>query len=187
MLRLSALALAVALGASSLESIPLRWKPTDKSPGLYTDAARTFGSRTVTVNPFTDTREDKALIGRNIERSTPKLVTTRDDVGAFCAARIGDLLRQGGVRVVPEGGEVVVDGEVSRYHVEEENTYEGDVILKLRVSAGGKEVWTGVVAGHASRFGRSYKEENYMETLSDSLMRAVEEFVSDSKLASAIK
>ena len=48
--------------------------------------------------------------------------------------------------------------------------------------AGGKELWSGLVTGEAKRWGRSYNEENYMETLSDALVRAIDGFLSDPQL-----
>jgi hypothetical protein len=41
------------------------------------------------------------------------------------------------------------------------------------VDAGGKPVWRGTVMGEATRWGRSYKLENYYEAISDSLLDAV--------------
>jgi hypothetical protein len=61
----------------------------------------------------------------------------------------------------------------------ETNTYKGEVRLKLTVKRADKEEWIGVAAGTSSRFGRSYKAENYYETLSDALLEASERAVRD--------
>jgi hypothetical protein len=51
--------------------------------------------------------------------------------------------------------------------------YKGDVRMVVTLTdANGKSLWTGTTGGSASRFGRSYKAENYFEALSDSLIEA---------------
>jgi hypothetical protein len=73
---------------------------------------------------------------------------------------------------VTEGGDVVVGGEILEFMVIETNTYKGEVRLKLAVNRGGKIAWAGVASGTSSRWGRSYRAENYYETISDSLLEA---------------
>jgi hypothetical protein len=186
MLRLSTLALLLALGASKLENVQLRWKPTDQPGELRNLAVQAFKDRKVVVKPFTDTRQDKALIGQNTEDSTPRNVTTMDDVGAFCSTQLGELLKESGVSVAAEGGGVVITGKVMRFMVDEGNMYQGTVALNLTISAKGKEIWNGIVTGESKRWGRSYKYENYMEAISDALMRATEALLRDPKLMAAI-
>jgi hypothetical protein len=188
MVRLTALALALTLGASKLNSVPLRFTPTDSVAAAVNQAARVFRGRKVEVEPFTDVREDKGLIGRNSEDDRPKDVTTREDVGGFCAARLHDLLRQAGVEVVAQGGDLVISGDVSRFMVEETDRYRGTVTLRLAVrDASGNELWSGQLSGDSDRFGRSYKYDNYMETLSDALLRLSAAFFGDAELGKAIR
>ena len=61
----------------------------------------------------------------------------------------------------------------------ETNTYKGEVRLKVSAKRGEKEEWVGVASGTSSRFGRSYKADNYYETLSDALLEAAERAVKD--------
>ncbi len=185
MLRVSTVALLLALGGyPRLEGVPLRWKPTESTAQVLNQAARTFKEKKVQVLPFTDGRDDRALIGRNTEDKTPKDVTTKDDVGAWCSSRLADLLKQAGVSVVDEGAEVVISGEVSRFMVDESDRYRSAVSLKVSVKDGtGKELWAGRVSGDADHWGRSYKEENYMEGLSDSLLAAASALFTDPELS----
>jgi hypothetical protein len=188
MLRLSSLVLVLALGASGLDGVSLRFKPTDESGPVLKDLSRVFKAKKVTVQPFTDARQDKQLIGRNTQKSTPRDVTTKDDVGAWCSGQLSELLSQAGVAVVPEGGELVITGQVTRFMMDEENTYRGVVALNLTVkNAEGTELWSGLVAADAKRWGRSYKEENYMETLSDAFLRAVSALLTDPALSSKLE
>jgi len=180
----AALVLLLALGASRLDGIPLRWKPTDDTSQLLSDVSRTFKLRKVKVKPFTDMREDKQLIGRNTEDETPRTVTTQDDVGAWCSTQLSGLLREAGVPVVDEGAQLVISGKVTRFMVDEAETYRGAIAMLVTVQdAKGKQLWSGVVTGESKRWGRSYKADNYMEALSDAYVRAATAFVTDPKLS----
>lgn len=184
MLRLSTVALLFALGASKLDGVPLRWKPTESTAAVLNQAARAFRGKKVQVVPFTDAREDHALVGRNTEDRTPKDVTTRDDVGAWCSSRLVHLLKQAGVPVADEGAELVVSGQVTRFMVDEDDRYRGAVTLELSVrDTAGTELWS----GDSDHFGRSYKEENYMEGLSDSFLRAASGLFTDPALGSKLQ
>ncbi len=185
---LTAALLAAFWTQKPLQDVPLRWKPTNSAAEVLNDASRTFKEKKVQVLPFTDARDDKALIGRNTEDEKPRDVTTKDDVGAWCAARLTDLLKQAGVPVVTEGADVVLSGEVTRFMVEESNRYRGTVALRISVrDASGKELWRGTVSGDNDRFGRSYKEDNYLETLSDSLLAAAGGLFTDPDLRSKVQ
>lgn len=188
MLHLTTVTLLLALGAPKpLTGVALRWKPTDSTAKVLNEAARTFKDRKVQVLPFTDARDDKALIGRNTEDDEPRDVTTRDDVGGWCSQRLTELLRQAGVQVVTEGAEVVLSGEVTRFMVDEGDRYRGAVSLKLSARAGDKEIWRGLVSGDNDRFGRSYKVDNYMETLSDSFLAAASGLFTDPELRAKLQ
>ncbi len=189
MLHASTLALLLALGAPKpLDGVPLRWKPTESTAKVTNLAARAFKEKKVQVLTFTDGRDDRALIGRNTEDKTPKDVTTKDDVGGWCSGRLTDLLKQAGVPVVSEGADLVISGQVTRVMVDESDRYRGAVSLKLSVrDAAGKELWSGLVAGDSDHFGRSYKEENYMEGLSDSLLGAASALFTDPDLKARLE
>jgi hypothetical protein len=68
---------------------------------------------------------------------------------------------------------VVVSAAVANYKVVEKDTYKGQLNLIVEIRAHGKLVWKGSALGEATRWGRSYKLENYFEALSDSLVDAV--------------
>jgi hypothetical protein len=183
MLRTASLVVVLALGASGLHDIPLRWTPTEKTAKVLNQAARAFGTRKVALVPFTDARENRALVGRNTEKQPYREVTTSTDVGAWCTERFAVLLQQAGVPVVAEAPELVIAGRVTAFFVDEGSEYRGLVTLQLQVTdAAGNILWSGLVAGDANHFGRSYKEENYMETLSDSLLSAASAFFSQPEL-----
>ena len=80
--------------------------------------------------------------------------------------------------VVDSGATHVLKAELKQFYVEEIDTYKGDVRMAVTLTnAAGTPVWQGITEGSASRFGRSYKAENYYEALSDSLIEATTNLV----------
>jgi hypothetical protein len=166
--------LSVSLLASSkaklLEHIPLEWKPTSDLRLGTTP----MSSSTVTIGTFTDGRENKEAIGENREEEEPRPVTTSDDVGAFVGLHIRQLFDEAGFKTLDANGAVTITGEVKKFFAREGNTYKSEVTLQLSVSdQQGKILWKGLASGEATRFGRSYKAENYYEVLSDAVVNTV--------------
>ena len=88
----------------------------------------------IQVQGFADTRSDKAKFGESQEGKVPKPVTTSGSVAEFCTENFRNALKQYGLTVVPNGGDVVVGGEILEFMVIETNTYKGEVRLKLTVN-----------------------------------------------------
>jgi Uncharacterized lipoprotein len=170
----SLLLLSISLVASSkttlLEHIPLEWRPTSKLQLSTTQMTEA----TVSIANFIDGRDNKEAIGENREGDEPKPVTTSDDVGAFVGVHIRQLFDEAGIKTVDGAGAVTIKGEVKKFFVREGSTYKSEVALQLTVSdPDGKTLWKGLASGEATRFGRSYKAENYYEVLSDALVNTV--------------
>ncbi len=188
MAHIPAVVMMLALGAQSLDNVPLTWKPTDDTHEVTNAASRALNTRKVLLKHFTDVRESKRLIGRNTEdKNKVKEVTTKDEVGVWVAIQLGKVLKGAGVPVVEKDGNLVISGEITRFFVDESNVYRGVVAMNLTVAdASGKKLWTGLAMGEAKRWGRSFKEENYMEALSDALLHAAKEWVSNPQFVAAI-
>lgn len=174
---LAALSMAgAACAADKLEGIPLKWKPTSTiGKGLALDLTD-LGDATVQIDRFTDARKDTSgLIGENREDAVPKKVTTPDSVADFVTNNLRQLMAKVGLNVVESGGDAIVGGEIRSFFVEETSTYLGEVSVRVTVKdKNGKTRWTGASSGSSKRFGRSYKADNYYETLSDALIEATE-------------
>ncbi len=165
-----------ASSADKLTGIPLVWKAT-KPVSKYGSVTLTgIADVQLRLQPLGDGREDRSKIAENREgekKGKIRTVTTSADVAAFCTEHLEKALKEIGLRVSRDKGDVTLTGEVARFFVTERNTYVGDVRLKLRlVGAGDRELWSGVASGSEEHFGRSYKAENYYETFSDSLLAA---------------
>ena len=183
----ASLLLTVSLAASSktklLEHIPLEWRPTSELR---------LGTTQMTASPvavvaFTDDRDNKESIGENREADDLKPVTTSDDVGAFVSTHIRQLFDQAGIKTVDSNGAVTIKGEVKKFFVREGNTYKSEVAIHLTViDQGGKTLWNGLASGEATRFGRSYKAENYYEVLSDAVVNTVSSMLQAGEFQKAI-
>ncbi len=184
---LASLLLSVSLVASSktklLEHIPLQWRPTSD---LRLGTAQMTASP-VTIATFTDGRDNREVIGENREDDDPKPVTTSDDVGAFVSTHIRQLFNQAGIKTVDSNDGVTIHGEVKRFFAREGNTYKSQVAIHLTViDQNGKTLWNGLASGEATRFGRSYKAENYYEVLSDAVVNTVSSMLQAADFQKAI-
>ena len=160
--------------AAGLQNIPLQWKPTSSFSQMGTiDLSGGTIATKIHFDPLVDTRQNPTLVAENREKAEVRQVTTSSDVAAFVTDHLKDTVRNAGLSVVDAAADVTVSGEIRKFFVAEDSTYNGEISLMIHVKDGaGKELWSGVINGDATRFGRSYKAENYFEVMSDMLLRA---------------
>jgi hypothetical protein len=184
------LAAGAAAAPKPLENIPLVWKPTDTLAALGPlNLSGAVISTALHVDLLVDTRNNPSLVAENRENSDRVLpVTTSGNVAAFVTDHLRETLHVGGLNVVDGPGDMTLSGEIRQYFVTETSTYHSDLSLVLRLKdAQGKEIWSGAATGAADRFGRSYKAENYYETLSDAVIRAAHNLLSNPSFADAFQ
>jgi hypothetical protein len=193
-----ALVLAAALSLDCVRvtgpmRIPLRWAPTDDLR-LPAEAADALGSQAINVGSFVDVRAERGSIGKNIEaRIGAKdkdvwLVSTPDDVAAFLAGRFREVLKANGIATVSSGSKRIIKAEVQRYYVTEGGTYEAEVVLRFTVEdRAGRKLWQGIGQGHANRWGRSYSEENYQQSLCNAFLEATKDLMRREKFLDAFR
>jgi len=190
LLVLSASALAKSK-KTRCENVPLVWSPTDELGDLAPVSLTGLTDISIEVAPFTDARsEPPEKIGENVEDVEDyglKLATTQDDVPTFVRQHFVGLLGDFGFRTTDSGGDVRLEVELRKFFVREGDTYEGEVRLLVKMKDGGKTTYEALVGGSATRWGRSYKAENYFETLSDSLIDAVHNMVTSNDFRTALR
>jgi hypothetical protein len=165
---------AFARGAT-LENIPLKWTPTSTLSEMgAVDLSGALLTTKIHLDTFVDTRQNPSLIAENREKADKiRPVTTSGDVAGFVTDHLKESLHGAGLNTVDGGADFIISGEIRQFFVTEVNTYDGEISLLIRVRNGsGKELWTGIVAGDATRWGRSYKAENYYEAISNMVLRA---------------
>lgn len=175
---------AAEASAALLEHVPLQWKPTSE---LKLGAVQ-MPQTPIRFETFQDARADKAAIGENRENDAhPRPVTTADDVGAFVGSHMRELFDRAGLKTVDGNAPVTVRGEVEKFFVRETGTYKGEVAVHLTVvGQDGRTLWSGLASGEATRFGRSYKLENYEEVLSDALVNTVSSMLQSAQFQKAL-
>jgi hypothetical protein len=175
---------AADASAALLEGVSLQWKPTSE---LKLGAAQ-MPQTSIRFDTFKDARADKAAIGENREDDAhPKPVTTRDDVVAFVSSHMRELFDRAGLKTVDGNAAVTIHGEVQQFFVREAGTYKGEVAVHLTViGQDGRTLWSGLASGEATRFGRSYKLENYDEVLSDALVNTVSSMLQSAQFQKAL-
>jgi hypothetical protein len=188
----AALSLCCAHAAGPMR-IPLRWAPTD-DVRLPAGAVDALSKQAIYVDSFADAREDRGSIGKNTESridTKPKsewVVSTPDDVALFLAGRFREVLKANGVPTVASGATRVIKAEVRRYFVTEGDMYKADVVLRFTVEdGGGRTLWQGIGEGHANRWGRSYTEENYQQSLCNAFLEATKDVMQNRDFLDAFR
>jgi hypothetical protein len=164
-----------AFGGADLLNIPLNWKPTSTFASMGSiDLSGNIVATSIHFEALVDARQNPSLIAENREKANKfRQVTTTSDVAAFVTDHFKESLHAGGLNIVDGAADVTISGELRQFFVTETTTYMGEVSMVIHVkNSAGKEVWTGLVGGNAERFGRSYKADNYYETMSDMVLRA---------------
>lgn len=180
--------LTAALGTHPLLDVPLVFRPKEDLDDVSAAATRAFGARRVELRAFTDARDERTLIGENTgEEDEPLPVTTDDDVARWTSRAVTEILKDSGVRLVREGADLVVTGEVTRFMVKENKDYRATVGVAITVKdAAGRTVWSGLATGQAKVWGRTYQEDNYLEALSDAVIHLAASWCADPAFVKAL-
>ncbi|KLD63641.1 hypothetical protein [Dyella japonica] len=161
-----------AMASKDLSNIPLVWSPTQSFAEFGAVDLNGIGKVKVQFNGFTDVRKNPALIAENHEKEPARQVTTKDNVAAYVTDHVKDTFSKAGINVVDSGGDVIVSGEIRDFFVNETDQYVGNVTVYVTMTnQAGKVLWQGVAGGGANNFGRSYKADNYYETLSNAVLK----------------
>jgi hypothetical protein len=166
-----------------LTHVPLLWRPTSELASGTTDMDATA----IRFESFQDVRNDKEKVGQNLQEDAPKPVTTTDDVGAFVSSHMRQLFDRAGLKTVDTAAAVTIRGEVRQFFARETSTYNSQVEVQLIVvDRDGNTIWKGLASGEATRFGRSYKLENYYEVLSDAVVNTVSSMLRSAEFRNAL-
>lgn len=179
---------ARAWNPEPIADVQMLWKPTNSLKDLNQLNIASISSK-VKIAKLTDGREVKLKnkVGENRESDSPKPVTTRSDVAEFVTENLTSTLKKSGLEIVETGADFVLSGEILEYFVTETNTYEGTLSIKFTLKKGDKVVWKGVITSTETRFGRSYKYDNYMEVLSDCLINLAAELFKNTEFRAKLK
>jgi hypothetical protein len=180
---------ATAFAGGALVNVPLKWTPTTTWAEMGAiDVSGALLTTKVHVDAFIDTRPNPPLVAENREHANNvRQFTTSSDVAVFVGDHLRETLQRAGLNTVDATGDVSISGEVRQFFVTEKSTYKGEISLLIRLKDGdGKELWSGIVTGDAARWGRSYSADNYCEVMSDMMLRAVYNLLSNAGFRAAL-
>lgn len=167
-----------ASASDKLENVPLTWKPTISPPTRGAMNLTGIENARLQFEPMVDRREDPALIGLNRDKIPSRRVATQENVARFVNFHFKNLLTGVGVNLVDSGGTVIVKSVLTKYFADEAQKYNGEVEIELTFTdTSGKVLWAYMIGGTSSRYGISYKADNYYEVLSDALISATQALI----------
>lgn len=179
--------IALVDAADELEGIPLAWRVTSPMSERDPIDLKGFEGIKFQVEHFFDKRDDPASIGRSLKKIPIRKVTTNEDVVRFVTYHVKSLMSGLGLNVVESGGDVILNGAIVKYFVEEGRRYNAEVELQIALTdSSGKPLKAFSTTGTARRFGISYKADNYHEVLSDALVGAVHQLVGNEAFRKAL-
>jgi hypothetical protein len=167
-------------------TLPLLWMPAQNIAELSPVPIGKLNAIKVAVN-VVDVREKTNEIGRNTKREKPRLYLTNDSVAAWFAEQFKYILRHFKINVADSGApEVTFDVQLKKFYVEEGKMYEGEIAFKIAaLSLEKKELWSGTITSGVSRWGLSFKKDNYRKCLCNAFLEAVYSLLKTSDFISA--
>ena len=167
--------------------VPLVWKPTNDTYVIVTSNLANLYSKKLSIKSFTDKRDNIFEIGMYVEDDKNLAVTTKDNVAIWYTEKFKAIFHQYGLNIVESNPDVILNGEILHLYVTEDKLYNASAGLKITaLDPAGNILWQGVTSGTAKRFGRSYKLENYYESLSDAYLEAVQGLLKDNGFIKAL-
>lgn len=170
-------------GHTPIANLRLKWTGVEKLPsvnGAVFDALR----RVPVAVILADQRPDPSLVG--VHQQINAAVRTTDRVAEYCAARVASLLGSAGAQIDPAAA-VVLRMQLLDYQVIEGKRFNGFVRIRVGVHGrDGSELWSDLLDGQASRWGRTHNPENFNAALSGALAAAIDKLLGNPAFATAI-
>lgn len=171
-------------GPHYIADLPLVWAGVKRSPAATTSVDKAFAAVPVTLGELKDSRPgDKSKIG--VYEDDGFVVTTKGDVAAFWRGKLREMLEGAGARL-ENAPQARIDAELLRFECVEGNRFNATARMRISVARPGAEAWSKVYEGTSSRWGRTHKEENFNEALSNALAEATRKVVQDEAFARAL-
>jgi len=167
-------------------NIDLRYKPTTVFGDHTPDGKGIPLSKPLKITPFKDARVgDLSMVGENNEDDEPVKILSKSSVADFTTSVFRKVFNDWGA-IASDNSELSLNGEIANFFVNETRLYVAKVRIRFYLKdRNGKVIWEGLGSGSAKRFGRSLKEENYNEVLSDALTEIFSRLLTDSSFLAA--
>lgn len=151
-----------------LTSVQLTWTPTTEINEVSRLVPEEVLAVKIKIPKFEDARtiDPKNRVGMNKEDGKSLPVDTVSDIADFVTQNIHLVLQKSNLQI-DDKADYSLSGKIIEYFVNETNTYEAVLSIQYTLKKDAKTLWQGTVTAQNSRFGRSYKLDNYQESLSD--------------------
>ena len=181
-----------ALAKRNNPDIRLEFRPQQAVAAAVADISHamldhSFELRVADSRPGDDPAEIGTRTDDDDRRHTLRAV---DEVEVYASEVLLDLSQHWGLND-ETGADLVLDISLVQFKIIETNqvvgaTFSADSRLKAKLTQrGGKELWSGSALGDATRYGKKFSNENVNEVLSDALLEAFAELLSDRGLQDA--
>jgi hypothetical protein len=131
--------------------------------------------------------DDPEVLGtRTDDADRVHQLTATDDTIDFVRDTVEQIFQDWGISTTGESNRKLAI-ELLTYRIEESNkavgaTYHATVRVKYRLWREGRDAYEGQATGDASRYGKKFSNTNVNEVLSDALLEAVADLISDQSL-----
>ena len=170
------------------QAIQLEYKPNAK----VKRSPSSVPPQKIYFDDFRDQRPQPRQLGENLEEKDKRVVVISSDpqaAGNLVKSALNKEFRNKGFSVVgsPGQAEKIVSGMLLKFWTVETNRYNSDTLVKLEVrDKNGRVLFNRNYSGTGKNFGRSLSENNYNESISDSLVVIVETLFSDQEFLRAL-
>jgi len=176
-----------------LVDIDLKWKPTTELTEIEQISRQLKAELGSDLSFQLEKIKDERLIvpltriGENKEEPQDFLpVETQNNIADFVEQSLLELLKKTEL-FTTKNSNTALNVHLKTFFVTETNTYQGEATLQFQIKKNGKVISQQLITGKGTRFGRSYKLDNYMETLSDSMIDAFKQWISGPEFKKAFQ
>jgi len=179
-------------GLHTLKKLHLHWAPTLQQSDFFNTEPDAYSGFTFIVTSVEDLRENKQQIGTTVgdkKIGQPTIaVNTRDNIEKWCSNALVSAFNFFDIQSTTKGKGIKLLFSVTEFTINETLTY--DATVQFRISALNSSdmlLWEGGTKGQVKLPGGSYDPRLYSNAISNSVLKAVSNTLSDKSFKDAIR
>ncbi|MBC7741755.1 MAG: hypothetical protein H7061_06145 [Bdellovibrionaceae bacterium] len=170
-----------------LVDVDLYWKPSASVSDLNLNDVNKKSTLMIEIKDFR-TISPLTRIGINLEEPKNFLpVDTETNIAQFVQTHLSEELSRAGLQIKNLQPDFILTGELKEFFVKETDSYQGIVTIHYILKSKNKTFWQKEITASNAKSGRSYKLDNYAETLSDTVMDSLQKLLSDPEFKKAFQ
>ncbi|HON11958.1 MAG TPA: hypothetical protein PLE24_13910 [Chitinispirillaceae bacterium] len=169
---------------------PVKWKPNLLKSDFDTEPLQIYSGLKIVIPPFTDSRENKSLIGSvdpdRIAGGELVPLTTTQDIARWCRSGMLSALDYLGIESSKEG-DLIIECEVTRFFISEEMNQRSEIDLRVSIrNSSGMLIWEGNTRGSSELYLRPQGSDGVWECFSNTMIYTVYNFLTESSVRDAV-